>query len=260
MKIKVQTEQVRKNIELFKLILKKMNQNNEQDAKDCEMKVLGFFNKATGEVQFSELISANLDNTLWQPLEFTFELHGSSLKYSSCKITSPQGVESIYECDEQAKLVLDQTIRNLSIALKILPKKKLVSEVISEFSKISVDITSKSVKPVDIIYESWHQISRLKCEEIMSQYSPGVYLFRKDHYADILEKQLSNSHKTNVKCVTLSYLNLDSKVCEITLVRTHDGWLVYNDDPTLSEPLYPDIDTFLDNMKGVLKNPLIVEC
>jgi hypothetical protein len=127
MKIKVQTEQVRKNIELFKLILKKMHQSNQQDAKDCEMKVLGFFNKETGEVQFSELISANLDNTLWQPLEFTFHLHGSSLKYSSCQITTPQGVAKWSECDEHAKSILDQTIKNLSIALKILPEKKNLS-------------------------------------------------------------------------------------------------------------------------------------
>jgi hypothetical protein len=87
----------------------------------------------------------------------------------------------------------------------------------------------------------------------------GTYLFRKDHFTDILEKQLCYAHKTIVKCVTLSYLNIESNVCEITLVRTHDGWLVYNDDPTLSEPVYPDIDTFLDNMKGVLKKPLTVE-
>lgn len=259
MKIKVQSEQVRKNIELFKLILKKMNQKNTHDSSNCEMVVLGFFNKDNGEVQFSELTSANLDNTLWQPLEFKFELHGSSLKYSSCKITKPEGVSNISDCSEQAKQILDQTLKNLTIALKILPKKNSVNDVIFEFSKINVDITNKSTRPVDVIYESWHQISRLACEEILSRYSPGTYLFRKDEFADILEKQLCNSHETTIKCVTLSYLNLNSQVCEMTLVRTHDGWLIYNDDPMLNEPLYPDIDTFLDNMKGVLKNPLMVE-
>ncbi|MBM3207080.1 MAG: hypothetical protein FJZ57_00510 [Chlamydiae bacterium] len=259
MKIKVKNEQVRKNIELFKLILRKVHQNLDKGSTNDGIVVKGMFNKENGEVQFTDINSKPQDTTFWIPVEFRFQTTNSLTNVPKCEVVSPDGVDIINECSLLAQEIIKQTKKNLLIILQILPKTTTLNDLCLEISKIRVDLADNSCRTLDVIYETWHQISRLESEDILCKYPPGTYLFRKDEYAALLENQLSLAHKIDIKCVTLSYANLVSTVCEIVLVKVPNGWLVYNDDPRLLEPTYPDIETFLDNMKGVLKKPLLVK-
>ncbi len=258
MRLRVDNDIVRRNIELFKFLLRRTCQKSKSNADIQNKTYQAYINCQTGELLFSdEAIDRSADATDWKLL--TFQIHTSVDKKSQIdfSLIEKNLVESEGILKEDAKKILFETVKTIKVISRLLPLHRDATHLFLDFSQVSIELRSKLEKGKDLIHEAWHQVDRVGAEHLLKDKDVGTYIFRKDDFADILQDQLHRAHKKLIKCVTLSFVDHDQKLCDQTLVKTDEGWLVYNDDPTLEEPIYPSIDAYLDNMRGVLKTPLL---
>ncbi|NDD58481.1 MAG: hypothetical protein EBZ47_04405 [Chlamydiae bacterium] len=254
MKLRVESDIVRENVELFKLLLKRSLTKNKNQ---LDNKVyLMFVHKITGKMTFFADFE-DLPHHQWQPISLKLKATKGpkgALEWEVCDSGNDPSVNGL---NDTASAVFRQTFKTIQVISRLLPRIQDVSKLLDTFSQ--VQLIQPFDKPVfsDIIHESWHQIPREQAENVLSTKESGTFFFRKDEYAKILEVELSKAHKRMLPCITLTYIDSEARICDKTLVYVTEGWMVYDDDPRLLEPIYPDIETFLDNMKGILKAPLI---
>ena len=119
MKLKVDNDLVRRNVELFKLILKRSSQQTTS-SRELEGKIFqAFINKVTGELRFND-VSPELsleELRVWRPLSFrvfTSEERGGKLECELIEATliQPQGA-----LNQEAVKNLEQTIKTVSLSL-----------------------------------------------------------------------------------------------------------------------------------------------
>lgn len=258
MKLKVESDVVRRNIELFKVLLKKSSQQTTSNQELQDKIYQAFIHKKSGELRFSEVSPEMTSHelSLWRPLSFKVFTNPTRKEKLECELIEGSLSSSEAGMQLEALQVLKETVKTIQLISRLLPKIQNLPRLFLEFSQVHLEAAEPIRSKVDIIHDAWHQIDRLQTEALLEEKEVGTFLFRKDEYAVILEEQLKNAHDGYIKCITLSYLDADKKICDLTLVKTDQGWLVYNDDPNLIEPTYPDIDVFFDNMKGILRSPL----
>ena len=61
---------------------------------------------------------------------------------------------------------------------------------------------SHSFKDRNILNDAWHDANRMQAESLLEGKPVGTYLFRKDPYAAILEKQLEEQMNKKIQCFT----------------------------------------------------------
>lgn len=262
MEITLQNEVVRKNIEIFKIILKRVTQlyENTANADKSTQSVLVFMHRARGEIRFSDHYPESLDPKEWTCIRFHFSPSPFSLESFSIGISNAcENHFSWEELQPEAFSRLKETIRTIRFISGFLPKLKSFLSILKEFSLTNVDTLISRFHSKDIIHESWHNLDRKNCERLLSNHSPGVFLFRKDEFASILEEQLSLTHKEIISCITLSYVSAFKKISDLTLVKVKEEWSLYNDSPDLEGVRYPTVYSLLDSMRGALNTPLIIK-
>ena len=256
MKLKVESDVVRKNVELFKVLLKKSSQQTTSN-KILQGKIYkAFINKLSGELRFCDVSPETSPSELfnWRPLSFrVFAPPSESMKCEIIEQNIQSGIEGVAP---EAVKVLQETVKTIQLISRLLPRIQNLPRLFLEFSQVHLEVSGSKKGQYDIVHNSWHQLDRIETESLLGSKEIGTFIFRKDEYARILEKELSKAHAEPIKCITLSYLDFEKKICDLTLVLVKQGWVVYNDDPTLDQPVYPDIEIFIDNMKGILVSPL----
>lgn len=257
MKLKVSNDLVLKNVECFKLYLKRYAETIPPDASSVDMKIQAFVHANSGEVIFSEPNYEPGGGKFWQKVTFHFFSVGDKKSRASVELQKSEEGIGQASLDARAQFVFSETIKTMQTIGRLLPSSQARASLLKEYSKVHLELVEHLPLHNDVIHAAWHQMSRKDAEKALHRSEVGTFLFRKDEYASILESQLCKAHKTEVKCVTLSYVDLHRNVCEYTLVKTYHGWLTYQGDPSLDETVFPTIDAFLDNMKGVLKQPLL---
>jgi hypothetical protein len=259
MKLKIENEIVRRNIEIFKIIMKRAAHRAEElNPAQRKLSYHVFIHRSKGEIRFLEEESGVAHNKEWQRAVFQFTLPSDKSCGFMCEI---EGIEkdsfSWRDLKPEALSVLKETIKTVQFIGRFLPKLSSLPAVLHEFSQVNLDSFLDVLGTRDIIHEAWHQVDRVECERLLLSQSSGTFLFRKDEFASILEQELINAWKTQIKCITLSYIDSVQKVSDLTLVKKKEGWLFYNDDPNLEGPLYPSVNLLLDSLKGLLKTPLL---
>jgi hypothetical protein len=110
--------------------------------------------------------------------------------------------------------------------------------------------------PENALGQLLFNISREEAERLLTQEPVGTFLFRKDHYAYVLEDILKRGQKISLHCFTLTYLDAEKIVRDRTVVYVHHTWMFYDDDPTLSGPSWNSVEHLLKSVAAVAKNPL----
>ncbi len=253
-------EVVRKNVEIFKIILKRVSQLYETGSKadKTTQSVLVFLHRMRGEIRFFDHYAETLDPGEWTCVRFQFSPSDLSQESFSLDISNVNEKHFCWEdLQPEAFSNLKETINTIRFISKFLPKLKNFSAVLKEFSLTNVDTLFTPSPTQDIVHEAWHDLTRNECEALLLSRPKGTFLFRKDEFATVLEEQLSFTHKQKIRCITLSYHAPKNKVSDLTLVQNRKEWLVYNDDPALEEEGYPTLNSLLDSLRGVLGTPLI---
>lgn len=105
-----------------------------------------------------------------------------------------------------------------------------------------------------LIKQTWHSVSREEAESLLLKQPAWTFLFRKDHFALVLQEILRRGLKKTLRCYTLSYLDAEGIVRDKTVVFIDQKWMFYDDDPTLSSPSFLSLDGLIHD---VARYPLI---
>ncbi len=255
-----QNEMIRKNIEVFKIILKKATQlqGNPLKVDETTQSILVFIHRSKGEIRFFDHYAETLNPGEWTCIRFHFSPSPISQESFSVDISNVnEKYFSWEELQPEAFFNLKETIKTIQFISLFLPKLKNLSSILKEFSLTNLDVLLNRFQNQDIVHEAWHDLTRKECEQLLLNHPPGVFLFRKDEFASILEGELSLAHKQKISCITLSFVSSPKKISDLTLVKTNEGWSLYNDSPDLEEVRYPTVHSLLDSKRGVCNTPLL---
>ncbi|MBX9923517.1 MAG: hypothetical protein K2Y01_05345 [Rhabdochlamydiaceae bacterium] len=259
MYVRLQDETVRRNIEVFKIILKRASSSVDAivaEKKEKEFKA--FVHRIKGEVRFADLSAEPLDTKDWLLVSFRFSLPKNAKESLHCEVLGPEGASFSWDGFQEVALsVLKETIKTIQFMSRFLPSLQNLSRAFRDFSQINLDAFLEEMPAKDLIHEAWCQLDREECERLLLQKSAGTFLFRQDFFTAILEKLLTQTHQKQIKCITLTYIDAWQKVSDLTLVKKKEGWMIYNDDPCLRATMYPTVRALLDRFKGVLKSPVL---
>jgi hypothetical protein len=259
MYVKLQDETVRRNIEVFKIILKRASHSvdaMQAEKKDKEFKA--FVHRIKGEVRFADLSAEPLDSKDWVLVSFRFSLPEVVKESLLCEVLGSEGVAFSWDgFHEGALSVLKETIKTIQFMSKFLPSLQNLAKAFRDFSQINLDAFLEEMPAKDLIHEAWCQLDLEECEKLLLQKSAGTFLFRQDFFTAILEKLLTQVHQKQIKCITLTYIDAWQKVSDLTLVKKKEGWMIYDDDPCLRSAMYPTVRALLERFKGVLKSPVL---
>jgi hypothetical protein len=264
MKIHVQNDTVRQNIELFRTLVARQSQKVNIKTPLQERTYTLFINRITGEMHFPDLDAEDppsagddfLNAKIWKPIEihikeydeeegvFDVAEEGTSWRFFRCDDLEP----SAYK-------VLAETVKTLNFVSKKLHLE--MEKIIRELTGLEIESLPAVLMGKDIIHEAWHQVDRIGAEMLLRDQIEGTFLFRKDSFACILEEQLKNHFQLHIKCVTLTFLEENGKVTDKTLVAKEGLWLIYDDDPNLVGPSYSSIHHLLEGIQHILKTPLL---
>jgi hypothetical protein len=259
MYLKIRDEIVRRNVEIFKIILKRASHSAEAsqtEKKSQDFKA--FVHRLTGEVRFTDLNSEPVDSSDWVVVSFYFSLPENGADSITFEVSGRE--DALFSWDgfqPQALDALKETVKTIQLMAKFLPALQSLSATFRDFSQVNLDSFLDEIPTKDLIHEAWRQVDHRQCEEILSKKPAGTFLFRQDEFAAILEGQLSEAHKKPLKCITLTYVNPMNRIVDTTLVKKKEGWIVYNDDPCLRGPVYPTVRSLLDSFREVLRVPLL---
>ena len=259
MHLKIENDLVRKNIEIFKIILRRAIHAHEKTLQEkTTQQFEAFVSRKNGEIRFADLSPESLDKKEWSLVSFHFSLTGSDEESFSVSVTDKGAKELILtEFDSKATSALQETLKTIQFISRFLPRLQTLTSVLQEFSLMNLDSFLHDLSGKDLIHEAWHSLTREECEDVLDDKQEGVFLFRKDPYTALMEEDLSKEHAEEVQCITLSYKAGKDKIKEMTLIRRECGWSVYDNDPTLKGTLYPSPGSLLESFKSLLKTPLL---
>jgi hypothetical protein len=234
LKARIQSEAVRHNIDLFQKII---------DGHSSQKAYRAFVNCQTGTLRFSQFDFLN--KAEWKEIT----IHLDPVAHDVEVFDHEQKAFDLSVFDALAYRVMAETFFVLQYILKKLPNFK-------ELPIMKLESASSRALHRDLVYRAWHSIDRPKAETLLSGKEAGTYLFRKDDYAKILEKELSETLKTPVKCVTLTYLDEQAAIKDKTLVQYKNQWLFYEGDSSLSGDAYENIMYLLGSNQEIFTTPL----
>ena len=224
MKITVQNDAIRKNIELFRDIVKKEEAGRLKN-------LAAHVNRHSGMLSFGTSVNEHD----WKPITIRMNSRKKAGPFEALEVTSSD-LEPVAYC------VMAETINALN---------KVAS--IEALYDLEVESTRRVLDGKDLVHEAWHTVDRVGAEKLLGGRTEGTYIFRKDEYAQLLEREL----KESIKVLTLTVVEADDKICDYTVVCKDKRWLFYNDDPSLSGPSYPSIYDLLESRGELCQRPLL---
>ena len=103
--------------------------------------------------------------------------------------------DSVFRCvgmSKEACQMLEQTVRIFNFAAKAFRATMSVHKVIHHLAEIQFQLVPVKITK-DLVKEAWYRVDRIGAEKLLKGCIAGTYLFRRGEYADVLEKQLSES-------------------------------------------------------------------
>lgn len=257
MLVKIENDRVRKNIELFLHLLNRFRAANER--KRLQDKVYrAYINRVNGEIFFSDLMPelAHMNKSDWKMIEFRCD---PTVKKLTFEISEVVGDTSSFHYEELTPLAcktLAETVHMLNRCASLFPSASDIDHQLEDLSALQIE-TSYQKNPYDLIHAAWHSMDRWQAEELLFNHPYGSFIFRKDEYCKLLEELLVQRHHRDIKCFTLTFIEPQRKISDLTIVFDSDHCLIYNDDPSLTGgKSYPDLQTLLSDLHDRCKYPV----
>jgi len=267
MRVHVKNQTVRKNIELFKQLLERQNYVDVSLDWIDNKSYSALVNRLSGILVFEEAeekpeIKLNLRE--WKPIRIDIKLSCLERDEGVFEIFEDSLKEDLFHRDDLEPLayrILSETFKILNhLSRKYESRFYDIQSFLDLLSHVELEEGIKKMEGnKDLVHEAWHQVDRVKAEQILSGKEPGVFLFRKDDYAAILEEQLRKQFKESIKCLTITYVDEEKKICDKTIVLRNHRWMFYNDDPNLSGITYGDIYSLLESLSDLFKVPYLIK-
>lgn len=258
MQVKITDQRVRKNVELFLHLLSRSVAAHPPHPLHQRI-YKAFINRRNGEVLFDELLPepSHLVEKEWKLIALRCGQEGKKLLF---EVIESEKNQECFHCDELAPLayqVVSETVHTLNACIQLGPQDKDPDKQLADLSELSIE-SSDLISSYDLIQATWHPIDRVKAELLLFTHPYGSFIFRKDGYASLLEQMLTEEHRCQVTCFTLTFMEPERKVCDLTIVSYQDSWLIYADDPSLSGKKYPHLNVLLSSLKKRCKYPIFL--
>ncbi|NGX40079.1 MAG: hypothetical protein KR126chlam1_01419 [Chlamydiae bacterium] len=256
MKIAILDQKVRKNLALFKHLVKQQQRKKERFYQVAKKIYHAYVNRHTGELQFAELEKKELPESDWKSIVIQLRPTEDSQTFEVLSEEN-EGCFEWKEFDPEAYALLSKTIHILN-QLAYDPKMgKNPLWVLRHVAHLEFELTDEENGKRSLIHGAWHSVNRYEAEHLLKGRPIGTYLFRKDEVAELLEETLNELFSFPITCITLTYSDWDEKVCEKTLVYKNGSWLIYDDDPTLRGPTCPTVKELLQTLGDQIQSPLL---
>lgn len=252
MRIKITDNSVRHNIEACLEVL--CHDHVRQSWMPTQKVFQAWLDRQTGQLYFDEKNAQNSGQKKCKQVEFTYSYEPST---GTLKFFIEENV-LVQKEDSHALKILRDTMH---VFQDISQKLEGPSDLKTKFSVLTNLHIHAEESPLDrnILFETWHAIDRMQAENLLLDKPVGTYLFRKDPYTEILEQQLEHQLGFRLKCFTLTYSKKDNQICDCTILHANGVWQIYDDDPSLNQRNFADLQELLQCFQGDLKYPLYMD-
>ncbi len=246
MQVKIENDRVHQNVLIFfklaSLIKKEGDRKSLQDKTHT-----AFINRMNGEIYFQELLPDQqaLHEKDWKKVELCCLSDPADQRL--CVEVQEVGLGASFQWDGLTPLayrVMTETIKTLNQIIVSLKGSQ-------EFKDLEIPSFSG-----DLIQATWHDADRIEAEAILEKHPYGSYLFRCDEYASLLGELLRRELHRNIQVFTLTFTEPERKICDLTVIKDQEKWLIYNDDPSLSGKVYDSLHGLLEELKDRCSIPV----
>jgi hypothetical protein len=259
MRFKIVDVPVRQNIELFLDLLRRSKQKLQHREIPSEKIFKAWLNRETGQLLFAEVAKESLflAKEEWKPIDISYRYDlgvGEIIFLIEEREVPLKG----FRCDDLTPVAFNIVRDTMKVLNRICQNLKGPSDLETKMSVLTKLTIDGSVSHVDrnILIDAWHHVDRMGAEALLMDKPVGTYLFRRDHFSEILEQQLREQLKKPIKCFTLTFSQPNKKFCDITLVHLEGEWQYYDDDPSLKNRAFQELRDLLALWKDQLKYPL----
>lgn len=257
MKIVVRDEKVRGNILALQNAIQQLLDKMEAVPAAAKHECPCFVHRSEGTLSFE----ASNNKEEWKPvvLEFNFSTDfKEGLVFSIYEKSKKRTEFKWKDINPEALSVLSETFHKLNrISRHLLSYIREPIVLAEALSELECHPGIEKLNGKDLVHEAWHQLDRIAAEKVLKKEEPGVFLFRKDMYAQILEEQLRKTHQCSLSCYTITSVDENHKISDYTIILKDNRWLVYDDDPSLQGSVYSDIYSLLESGYGMFLKPLL---
>jgi len=259
MRIQILDEPVRQNVELFLDIMRRVKKKQAATMLPQEKVFNAWLNRNTGQLSFalSGEESHFLGKKEWRPISFSYnyDLQNGEIQFTVQDADMESNAFDSKDIQPTAMRVLRDTMK---VFHQIGEQLKGPSDFETKIAVLAKANIVSEISHVDrsILIDTWHPSDRMQAEDILKGKPAGTYFFRKDPYAEILEKQLQRQLGEKILCFTLTFSSEHHKISDYTLVHSDSTWQIYNDDPSLQQKRYAELKEVIDAHKRELKYPL----
>lgn len=257
MRVQIIDAPVRQNVEIFLNILRRVNQK-KSSALPTEKDFPAWVHRNTGELRFEADGNKkhSFSPTEWKVVKISYYYTPKTGEIWFC-IEEPGAQEEGFHTDDLDPLafqIMRDTMKVFNEICRRLKGPSGLDAKMAVVNKLQVQGPGTNIDR-NILIGAWHFVDRKGAEELLWKKPVGSYLFRKDPYVKILEQELTRQHHKEIKCITLTYLEPHRKITDLTLVHVDHGWQIYNDDPSLKQRSYSELEDLLVQFKDRLKFP-----
>ena len=254
MKIMVLDKLVRHNLTLFKHLIHRQAEKTERYFQVARKAYQAYVNTRTGELRFADLEKDISASSEWYPI--IIQLRPD--EEGAFEVLQSEG-ESAFDCtrlEPRAYALLTKTMHILN-QLSYDPKHgKNPFWILRHVAHIEFLLSEEEEGERNLIHDAWYSCDREGAECLLRDMAPGIYLFRKDEFASLLEDSINENRAKPVTCLTLTFRDWEEKICEKTLVYCEEKWMFFNDDLTLRGIRYNSVMELLDSLGSRLSRPL----
>lgn len=251
MHITVEDQTVSDNIHSFLELLRKAEAFREKKgAALIEKSYKAFLNRTSGKLVFADAFKDQkaFSSHDWKELSIEY-IYDPSIECFHAMVYETKDASESFKFSGLSPLAI-KTIKSTITTLNKLSSlvKGTGSDLITKIKaicKLQMDVGSLQ-KDKSIMVAAWHSVDRIRAEKLLSKQLPGTFLFREDYFAKVLSQQLSDKLGKDVRCITLTILELGGKVSDFTLAHVDHLWRWYDDALFCNVQGYTNIEELLE--------------
>ncbi len=258
MKVAILDKVIRRNIALFKHLMRRQAQRTQREQEIVERVIQAYVDCENGTIHFPEL-EAQIDKK-WK--QVSLQLMTNEEGQVQVVMQGTDGGKD-FKCgdfDPEAFQALGATMKVLNrILYNPMPRQTIEQRVHAAFRQIiqlDLELTQIEQGRSSLIEEAWVDVDREGAEALLAGKPDGTYLLRRSGWASLMEKNLNEVQPEPIKCMTLTFTEKGGKIAEHLIVFKNGKWLFFNDDLELKGKTYATLKDLLASLGSLLKTPL----